>query len=99
MSVTKTESEKVVGKDQWDIPIIECSDKVNLNVKGDRLDSKANGKYWFICPECGNTCWREVNGKTYYHLLSCSQANGIGYNSERIEDVRERLGVKHVWED
>jgi len=90
--VTKDDSEVVVGEDQYGVDIVECPEfKGGRCLRADRLDSNANGKYWYVCPECGNTCWREVNGKTYYHKLSCPQSNGIGYNDERVEGVAERL--------
>lgn len=90
--VIKDDSERVIGEDQFGVDIVDCPEfKGGFCLKPDQQDSSSNGKYWYTCPECGNTCWREVNGLTYYHLLSCSASNGIGYNKERIEDVTERL--------
>ena len=89
---TKDDSERVVGEDQYGVDIVDCPEfKSGFCLKPDQQDGTSNGKYWFVCPVCSNTCWREVNGLTYYHKLVCSASNGIGYNDERIEDVRERL--------
>ena len=80
--VTKSESEKVVGVDAHNIPIVECPEfRPMPEVSGVRMV----GKQWYKCPECLNECFHEVNGKVYYHKLSCSKSNGIGYNDERIE--------------
>jgi hypothetical protein len=71
--ITKTDSETVVGEDEFRLPVVECPE-----VKLGR-----SGRYWHDCMECGNNVLHEVNGKSYYHKLSCSKSNGIGYNDER----------------
>jgi hypothetical protein len=76
MSVTKTESEKVVGTDEHGVAIVECPD-VKPYAGGQF------GKFWFVCGECGMDCFHDENGKTYFHLLKCSQSNLVGYGSER----------------
>jgi len=79
-SVIKSESEKVIGVDENQIPIIECPDAAPPSVaKGKRMA----GRQWFDCPECKQDCLHEVNGRTYYHKLACSQSNGVAYGDER----------------
>jgi hypothetical protein len=80
--VTRDASEVVVGEDQWKIPIIECPAlKLKGDIKGEH--GQTTGRFWYDCPECGNDCLHEVNGKVYYHTLACSHSNGIGYGAER----------------
>jgi hypothetical protein len=72
-NVTRTESEVVVGEDQFGVPIIECPE-IKLSRKG--------AVTWYKCKECGNEAMNDTFG-TYYHKLVCSKSNGIGYNEER----------------
>lgn len=46
-------------------------------------------RHWEICQECG----REVliESKEYYHKLSCSKSNGVGYLDER-EPIAHKVG-------
>jgi phage terminase large subunit GpA-like protein len=76
MSVTKTDSETIIGVDEWSIPIVDCPE-------ADTAKDTKYGRFWYTCPECGHECWHEINGKVYYHKLSCSASNGIGYDEER----------------
>ena len=77
-SVTKTESEVVVGEDQHGIPIIDCPEFLPT------VDShKRFGRFWYKCSECHEECWHEDNGKTYFHKLKCSFSNSVGYGAER----------------
>ena len=80
--ITKSDSEKVIGEDSNRIPIIECPPEPPVVSK---IGAKMIGKQWYKCPECLNECFHEVNGKVYYHKLSCSKSNGIGYGDERAE--------------
>jgi hypothetical protein len=80
--VTKSDSEKVIGVDAHNIPIVDCPEFVPTASK---TGVSMVGKQWYICSECGNECFHEIQGRTYYHKLSCSHSNGIGYGSERIE--------------
>lgn len=93
-NVLKTESETIVGEDEFKLPIVECPEIKPTYLRNDHDDDKQPGKYWYICPECKNVCWREVNGNTYYHLRSCFKSNGIGYGEERsAETVNKRLAL------
>lgn len=78
-SITKTESEVVVGEDQHGIPIIDCPEFVSAVVE----KHQKFGRFWYKCSECLEECWHEDNGKTYYHKLKCSFSNSIGYGAER----------------
>jgi len=76
--VTKTESETIVGVDEFKLPIVDCPEVV-LGAG----ESKKFGKYWYKCPDCEEEVFHEENGKSYYHLLKCKRSNGIGYGVER----------------
>lgn len=71
-SLIKDPSENVIGKDAWDIPVVECP----------KFKKNQNPNRWAKCEECGRECLTDANG-TFYHKLSCSKSNGIGYDEER----------------
>lgn len=66
------DGEEIVGEDQYKIPIVESNIKLGRS-----------GREWKGCEECGCFVLHEVDGKSYYHKMSCSQSNGIGYSEER----------------
>ena len=72
-SVTKTESEKVVGEDEFKLPIVDCPEVI----------IKTGARTWYKC-SCGREALIEVNGKEYYHATSCPKSNGVPYGPERV---------------
>jgi len=77
-SITKSESEVVIGEDQFGIPIVECPAHVPAPAGKQKF-----GRFWYKCEECWEECWHEDNGTTFYHKLKCSFSNTIGYGKER----------------
>jgi hypothetical protein len=69
---TAKEGEVVAGEDAFGIDILDVPEY-----------RSGNARDWIKCDECGNEILIETNGKTYFHKLSCSLSNGIGYNDER----------------
>lgn len=43
----------------------------------------ATGRRWEKCDKCKEQVLIEVNGKTYYHKLTCKRSNGINYGKDR----------------
>ena len=50
----------------------------------------SSGKGWSVCEECGREVWDDYSG-TFYHRLSCSKSNGIGYGDERTHCFGELI--------
>lgn len=42
------------------------------------------GRRWIKCAKCKEQVLIEVNGKTYYHRITCKHSNGIRYGKDRI---------------
>lgn len=78
----RSESEKVVGEDENHIPVIDCPEVKPMPESAPGRE-KMIGRQWYDCPECGKYCLHEVNGKEYYHLITCSKNNGIDYEKCR----------------
>ena len=69
--VIKDASEKIIGMDANKVPVVDCP-----------AFKKGSSVQWADCPECGaKQCLTDITG-TYYHRLSCSKSNGIGYGGE-----------------
>ncbi len=78
--IIRSESEKVVGEDANHLPVVECPDMKPMPIA---VGARMIGRQWFGCPECSGECLHEVNGQEYYHLITCSQNNGIDYEKNR----------------
>jgi hypothetical protein len=74
----KKEGEVISGEDEFGIEILDVPDFKDVTPAHN----------WYTCEECNEfTLWEY--GKTYYHKLSCSKSNGIGYvQGERINTTQ-----------
>jgi hypothetical protein len=72
------QSEHKPGVDVVAVPVADDG----TEKPSERKDAAKSGPVfplkWTTCEECGGEIWHEMN-KEYYHHLSCSKSNGIGY--------------------
>jgi hypothetical protein len=61
---------------------VEIKPGAEVNVIPEEKAYRPVCKKWSICEECGKEVLTDIDG-TFYHLLSCSRSNGIGYGEER----------------